>query len=104
MSPNDELKHLKAELERLQDDRSKTPRILRLTDKCLRRCSTWKWQQNGWTISDGQSCGIRNGNERERRTSLMSVLKDHIHEVEFVSGLERLEVVLGPSGAEPIEA
>jgi hypothetical protein len=31
----------------------------------------------------------------------MSVLKEHIHEIEFVSGLERLEVVLGPSGAEP---
>jgi hypothetical protein len=32
----------------------------------------------------------------------MSVLKEHIHEIEFVSGLERLAVVLGPSGAEPI--
>ncbi len=102
MTPNDELNHLDAELERLQDDHSNT-RVLRLTDECLRRCSTWKWEQHGWTISDGQSSGIRNGNERARRTALMSVLKEHIHEIEFVSGLERLEIVLEPSGAEPIE-
>jgi hypothetical protein len=31
----------------------------------------------------------------------MSVLKEQIHEIEFVSDLERLEVVLDPSGAEP---
>ncbi|MBL7042711.1 MAG: hypothetical protein ISR77_29010 [Pirellulaceae bacterium] len=101
MTPNEELEHLDAELERRQNDHSNTAVVLRLTDKCLRRCSTWKWEQHGWTISDGQSCGIRNGNEGARRTALMSVLKEHIHEIEFVSGLERLEVVLGPSGAEP---
>ena len=104
MTPNDELKHLDEELERLQDDHSNTARVLRLTDKCLRGCSTWKWEQHGWTISDSQACGIRNGNEQARRTALMSVLKEHIHEIEFVSGLERLEVVLGPPGAEPILA
>jgi hypothetical protein len=102
VTPNDELKQLDAELERLQDDHSNATRVLRLTDKCLRRCSAWKWEQHGWIISDGQSCGVRNGNERARRTALMSVLKEHIHEIEFVSGLERLEVVLGPSGAEHI--
>ena len=101
MTPNDELKHLDAELARLQDDHSNTARILRLTDKCLRRCSTWKWKQHGWTISDGQACGIRNGNERARRIGLMAVLKGHIHEVEFVADLERLEVMLGPSGSGP---
>ncbi len=102
MAPNDELKHLDAELERLRDDHSHAARVLRLTDKCLRQCSTWKWKQHGWAISDGQACGIRNGDERARRTALMSVLKEHIHEIEFVSGLERLEVVFGPSGAESI--
>ena len=102
MTPNEELEHLDAELQRLQNERSNTAGVLRLTDKCLRRCSKWKWEQHGWTISDGQSCGIMNGNERARRTALMSVLKEHIHEIEFVSGLERLEVVLGPSGAESI--
>lgn len=102
MAPNDELKLLVAELERLQDDHSNATRVLRLTDSCLRGCSTWKWQQHGWTISDGQSCGIRNGDERARRTALMSVLKEHIHEIEFVSGLESLEVVLGPPGAKTI--
>ena len=101
MTPNEELEHLDAELERLQNEHSNTAGVLRLTDKCLRRCSTWKWEQHGWTISDGQSCGIRNGDEGARRTALLSVLKEHIHEIEFVSGLERLEVVLGPSGAEP---
>lgn len=101
MAPNDELNRLDAELERMQNDHSKTARVLRLTDKCLRGCSTWKWEQHGWTISDGQSCGIRNGDERARRTALMSVLKEHIQEIEFVSGLERLEVVLGPPVAKP---
>jgi hypothetical protein len=102
VTPDEELKHLDAELERLQDDHSNTARVLRLTDKCLRRCSTWKWEQHDWTISDGQSCDIRNGNEAARRTALMSVLKGRIHEIEFVSGLEKLEVVLGASGADHI--
>ncbi len=102
VTPDEELEHLDAELERLQSEHPNTPGVLRLTDQCLRGCSKWKWEQHGWTISDGQSCGIRNGDERARRTALMSVLKEHIHEIEFVSGLERLEVVLGPSGAEHI--
>jgi hypothetical protein len=102
VTPDEELEHLDAELERLQSEHPNTPGVLRLTDQCLRGCSKWKWEQHGWTIGDGQSCGIRNGDERARRTALMSVLKEHIHEIEFVSGLERLEVVLGPSGAEHI--
>ena len=96
MTPDEELEHLDAELERLQSEHPNTPGVLRLTDQCLRGCSKWKWEQHGWTISDGQACGIMNGDERVRRTSLMSVLKEQIHEIEFVSGLERLEVVLGP--------
>jgi len=102
VAPNDELKHLAAELERLQDDHANASRILRLTDTCLRGCSTWKWEQHGWTISDGQACGIRNGDERARRTALLAVLKEQVHEIEFVAGLERLEIVLGPSRAEPV--
>ena len=100
MTPNEELDHLNAELERVANEHSDTPRVLRLTDNCLRRVSKWKWEQRGWTINDGQACGIRNGNEQARRTALMSVLKEHIQEIEFVSGLEMLEVVLGPSGLE----
>ena len=100
MTPNEELKHLEAELDRLQKEQSNAPWVLRLTDKCLRHCSKWKWEQHGWTINDGQACGIRNGNEQARRTALMSVLKGHIQEIEFVAGLEMLEVVLGPSGSE----
>ncbi len=42
-----------------------------------------------------------NGNDRERRTALSAVLKGHIHKIEFVSGLDMLEVVLGPSTSEP---
>jgi hypothetical protein len=101
MTPDQELEHLDAELERLQNERSNTARVLRLTDKCLRRCSKWKWEQHGWTVSDGQSCGIMNGNERARRTALMAVLNEHINEIEFVSDLERLEVVMGPAESEP---
>jgi hypothetical protein len=100
VTPNEELEHLGAELERLQDEHSNTAGVLRLTDQCLRRCSRWKWEQHGWTVSAGESCGIMNGNERARRIALMSVLKGHIHEIEFVSGLERLEVVRGPSGSD----
>lgn len=99
MTPDEELDHLDAELEGLQNEHPNTPGILRLTDKCLRRCSKWKWEQHGWTINDGQSCGIMNGNEQARRTALMSLLKDYIHEIEFVSGLEMLAVVPGPSGS-----
>ena len=101
MTPDEELAHLDAELERLQSGHPNTLGVLRLTDQCLRRCSKWKWEQHGWTISDGQACGIMNGNDRERRTALLSVLKGHIHKIEFVSGLDMLKVVPGLSTLEP---
>ena len=101
MTPDEELNHLDAELQRLQREHPRTQRVLRLTNKCLRGCSKWKWEQHGWTITDGQTCGIMNGNDRERRTTLLSVLKGQIHEVEIVSGLDLLEVVPGVSRSEP---
>ncbi len=101
MTPDEQLEHLDTELERLQSERPNTPGILRLTDEFLRGCSKWKWEQHGWTISDQQTCGIMNGNERERRTALLAVLKENIHKVEFLSGLDVLEVVPDPSASEP---
>lgn len=97
VTPDEELGHLDAELERLQSEHPNTPGVLRLTDQCLRRCSRWKWEQHGWTVSDEQACGIMNGNVQERRNALLSVLKGHIDNVEFVSGLDVLEVVPDPS-------
>jgi hypothetical protein len=91
MTPDEELERLDAELERHEHE--STLGILRLTDRCLRRCSKWKWEQHGWAVSDGESCGIMNGNEHARRSALMSVLKGRICEIEFVSGLEMLEIV-----------
>ena len=60
----------------------------------LAPCSKWKWEQHGWTLSDGESCGIMNGDDKEQRTALLSILKGHmIRKVEFVSGRDVLEVV-----------
>jgi hypothetical protein len=101
VTPDEELDHLDAELERLQSEHPNTPGVLRVSDQCLRRCSQWKWEQHGWTISEGQACGIMNGNARERRTALLSVLRGHIDEIEFVSGLDVLEVVPSPSTSDP---
>ena len=101
VTPDKELEHLVAELEWLQSEHPNTPGVLRLTDQCLRPCSKWKWEQHGWSISEGQTCGIMNGNDKERRTALLSVLKGHIHKIEFVSGLDMLKVVPGPSPSEP---
>ena len=101
MTPNEELDHLDAELKQLQNEHSNTMGVLRLSEKCLRRSSKWQWEQHGWTLSAGESCGIMNGTEPSRRTALMSVLKAHISAIEFVSGLEKLEIVPGPSGSKP---
>ena len=101
VTPDQELEHLDSELERLQSEHPNTLGALRLTDRCLRGCSKWKWEQHGWTVSDEQTCGIMNGDDRERRTALLSVLKGRIHTIEFVSGLDMLEVVLDPSTSEP---
>jgi len=101
VTPDEELDHLDAELQRLQSEHPNTLGVLRLTDQCLRRCSKWKWEQHGWTISDAQTCGIVNGDSRERLTALLAVLKGHIRKIEFTSGLEALEVVPDPSAAEP---
>ena len=57
-------------------------------------CSKWKWEQHGWTVTDQQVCGIMNGNERERRTALLSILKERkIESIEFVADADNLEVL-----------
>ena len=99
MSPNAELVHFNAQLKRVGNEHSETPRVLRLAEDGLRRLSKWKWEQNGWAITEGQACGIRNGNEQQRRTALMSVLKGHIQQIEFVPNLETPEVVLAEPGS-----
>ena len=101
MTPDEELERLDAELERLQSEHPNTTGVLRLSDQCLRGCSKWKLEQHGWTISDEQTCGIMNGNERDRAIALLSVLKGHVHKIEFVSGLDMLEVVPCPSTSKP---
>jgi hypothetical protein len=101
VTPDEQLDHLDAELERLHSEHPNVPAILRLTSKGLSTCSKWKWEQHGWTVSDQEACGIMNGNDRERRAALLSVLKGHmIHKVEFVSDVDLLEVVPDPSGSD----
>ena len=97
MTPDEQLNHLNTELKRLHSEHPNTLGVLKLTDQCLRRCSKWKWEQHGWTISDEQSCGIMNGNDQERRTALLSVLKGQIDTVLFIPGLDILKVVQAPS-------
>ena len=100
MTPDEELEQLDAELERLQSEHPNMPGVVRLTDTCLRACTKWKWEQHGWTPSDGEVCGIMNGNDRERGKALLSVLKTRmIHKVEFVPGLDVLKVVPDPSAS-----
>jgi len=94
MSPDEELDQLAQELDRLQSEHPNTRGRLRLSSTALRSCSHWKWGMHGWKISDGQSCGIMNGNEKERRTALLSILKERmIDAVEFVADADVLEVL-----------
>jgi hypothetical protein len=94
MTPHEQLERLNAELDRLNSEHPNMHGVLRLTDTCLSACSKWKWEQHGWTISDQQVCAIMNGNERERRTALLSVLEGRmIQRVEFISGVDVLEVL-----------
>jgi hypothetical protein len=97
MTPDQQLDHLDAELDRLHREHPNVNGLLRLTDDSLRSCSKWKWEQHGWSLSDGQACGIMNGSDRERRTALLSLLKEHmILAVTFVPGVDVLEVVPAP--------
>jgi hypothetical protein len=94
MTPHEQLERLDAELDRLHSEQPNMHGILRLTDTCLSACSKWKWEQHGWTISDQQVCGIMNGNDRERRAALLSVLRGRmIHKVEFIAGVDLLEIL-----------
>ena len=94
MTPDEQLERLDAELDRLKSEHPNVPGILRVTNTSLRSCSKWKWEQHGWKVSDGEACGIMNGDDKEQRTALLSVLKERmIHKVEFVPGLDVLEVV-----------
>ena len=101
MTPHEELEHLNAELERLRTEYPNTLGVLQLSDQCLRRCTKWKWEQHGWTLSEGQTCGIMNGSDRERRTALLSVLKGHIDKVVFVAGRDMPKVVLEAPTSKP---
>ena len=93
MTPHEQLERLNAELDRLHSEHPNVHGILRLPDTWLIGCSKWKWEQHGWKISDQQVCGIMNGNDRERRTALLSVLNGHmIGRIEFVSAAEALEI------------
>ena len=97
MTPDEQLNRLDVELDRLNSEHPKVHGILRLANTCLRSCSRWKWQQHGWTITDGEACGIMNGDDKEQRTALLSVLKGRqIHKVEFIPGADVLEVVPDP--------
>ena len=94
MTPDEQLERLDVELDRLKSEHPSVPGILRLTNNCLRSCSKWKWEQHGWALSDGEACGIMNGDDKEQRTALLSILKAHmIHKVEFVPAADVLEVV-----------
>ena len=94
MTPDEQLERLDAELNRLASEHPDQRGTLRLTSDCLRACSKWKWEQHGWTVSDGEACGIMNGSDKEQRTALLSLLKGRmIREVEFVPGADVLEVV-----------
>lgn len=98
MMPDEELDRLDQQLQRLQNEHPRSPGLLRLSHSGLRSCSKWKWSQHGWNVSDGQSCGITNGNERERRAALLSLLGAYlIDRVEFVSDADVLEVVPDPA-------
>ena len=94
MTPDEQLDRLDVALNRLKSEHPNVPGILRLTNTCLRSCSKWKWEQHGWTVSEGEACGIMNGDDKAQRTALLSILKeDMIHKIEFVAGADVLEVV-----------
>ncbi|MGO9108395.1 MAG: hypothetical protein ACLP9L_04105 [Thermoguttaceae bacterium] len=98
MTPDEQLQRLGTELNRLKAEHPDLPGILRLTNNCLRSCSKWRWEQHGWTLSDGEACAVMNGDDKEQRTALLSILKGHrIHKVEFVPGVDVLEVVCSSS-------
>ena len=72
MTPDEQLERLDAELDRLKSEHPNVPGILRLTNNCLRACSKWRWEQHGWTLSDGEACAIMNGDDKQQRTALSS--------------------------------
>jgi hypothetical protein len=94
VTPDEQLERLDAELQRLRSEHPNVHGTLRLASNCLRSCSKWKWEQHGWALSDGESCEIMNGSDKELQSALLSVLKGHmIRKVEFVPGVDVLEVV-----------
>ena len=78
MTPDEELDNLATELDSLKREYPNTPGILRLSNTSLRSCSKWKWEQHGWAPSEGDACGIMNGDDKQQRTALLSILKSHM--------------------------
>jgi hypothetical protein len=95
LTPDEKLDRLAAELTRFKGEHPDKRGVLRLASNCLRSCSKWKWEQHGWPLNDGESCGIMNGDDAAQRTALLSVLKaSMIQKVVFVPGAETLDIVL----------
>ncbi len=98
MTPDEQLTRLDVELDRFKSEHPDVHGILRLANSSLRSCSKWRWEQHGWTITDGESCAIMNGDDKEQRTALLSILKGHgVRAVEFVPGIEAMEIVCSSS-------
>ncbi len=94
MTPDEQLQRLAAELDRLKSEHPGAQGTLRLSNTCLRACSKWRWEKHGWAVTDGEACGIMNGDDKEQRMALLSILKRHgIHKVAFAAGTDVLEVV-----------
>ena len=75
VTADEQLERLAAELDRLKCEHPGARGILRLTNTSLRSCSKWKWEKHGWAITDGEACGIMNGDDKAQRTALLSILK-----------------------------
>jgi hypothetical protein len=98
MTPHEQLDRLNAELQRFHSEYPNRHAILRVSETGWSGCSKWKWEQHGWKVNDAQVCGIMNGNDRERRAALLSVLETHlIRKVEFVAEMDVLDVRPDPS-------
>jgi hypothetical protein len=98
MTPHEHLERLNAELKRFHSEYPDMHAILRVSETGLSGCSKWKWEQHGWKVNDSQVCGIMNGNDRERRAALLSVLEpDLIRKVEFVAETDVLDILPDPS-------
>ena len=95
MTPDQEIDRLDAVLGQFHRNHPNTYATLRMTNEGFRACTKRRWEDHNWAVKDEEIAAILNGNLEQRRAAFLSLLlPQYINKIEFVPGVDVIEVVV----------